>query len=214
MNWRRIQKENSIQPSSGTYRDDNWKVQIAEECYHRCVYCAIHEARFGGIRNFHIEHYKPKSLTRFRHLENDIKNLFLACSICNCFKKADWPNDPNHKLNVCCYPDPSLIDYSTIIELDNSSYQLRGKKIASRYFIERLFLNRPQLLLERRYSLIITEYNELTNDLKDRIKKIGDYRKKSKFYGRLIDIISAFQKLLQQLESVPPYTVEQVKRQK
>src|SRR6266508_6339823 len=151
MIFRRIEKEKSKQPSRGTYKDDDWKSQIAEECFHQCVYCSINEPRFGGIRNFHVEHYRPKSIARFKHLENDIRNLFLACSICNCFKQADWPNDPNKRLNIPCYPDPSTVDYSTIISMNVNNYKLRGEKLASRYVIERLFLNRPQLLLERRY---------------------------------------------------------------
>ena len=92
MKWFRIPKENSKQPKSGKYSD--WKARIAEECKHQCVYCAISESRFGGIRNFTIEHYRPKKRPEFSHLVNDIKNLYLACPICNTFKGNDWPAEP------------------------------------------------------------------------------------------------------------------------
>ena len=59
MEWFKIFKENSVQPKTGKYSD--WKEIIADECKHQCVYCALSESRFGGIRNFHVEHYRPKS---------------------------------------------------------------------------------------------------------------------------------------------------------
>lgn len=75
MNWKRIPKENSSQPSTGTYKD--WKELLSVEGFHQCVYCSISEAEFGGIRNFHVEHYKPKSLPAFASLVNTYTNLFL-----------------------------------------------------------------------------------------------------------------------------------------
>jgi 5-methylcytosine-specific restriction endonuclease McrA len=105
MNWRRIPKEKTVQPKKGRYSD--WKEILAEEGFNQCVYCAIPDACFGGIRNFHVEHYRPKS--KFEKLENDIKNLFYACAICNTFKGDDWPGEPEKDFFAPCYPDPSLI---------------------------------------------------------------------------------------------------------
>ena len=104
MNWKLVNKDPTTQPKRGTYSD--WKEQIAQECYNQCVYCSIHESQFGGINNFHIDHFRPKSI--FKNLENDICNLFYSCPICNRFKSDDWPNEPN--LDTISYPDPSNID--------------------------------------------------------------------------------------------------------
>lgn len=35
MNWKRIPKENSSQPSTGTYKD--WKELLSVEGFHQCV---------------------------------------------------------------------------------------------------------------------------------------------------------------------------------
>ena len=105
MKWIRICNAERSQPSSGSYRE--WKPQIARDCSHQCVYCAIIEARFGGIRNFHVEHYRPKSRAEFASLENVITNLYYACAICNGFKGADWPATPKSDHSVPAYPDPA-----------------------------------------------------------------------------------------------------------
>jgi hypothetical protein len=72
MRWRRIPKEKYQAPQKGTYSD--WKPQLAKEGFQQCVYCAVGEPAFGGFRNFHVEHYRPKK--KFAQLENDYANLF------------------------------------------------------------------------------------------------------------------------------------------
>jgi len=145
MNWRLINKDPSKQPRNGNYSD--WKNQIAIECFYQCVYCSIHEAQFGGIDNYHIDHFRPKSRKEFEQLTNDICNLFYACPICNRFKSDDWPGEPD--LNTSSYPDPSKVDYTTLFRLTND-FELEGLYTASKYLILRLFLNRFQLIMERR----------------------------------------------------------------
>lgn len=154
--WQIINKTNSIQPATGRYNDPTWKTQIAEECNHRCIYCSIHENQFGGIDNFHVEHYKPKS--RFGGLINDIRNLFLACAICNRFKKDDWPNNPDDEFTLPSYPDPSKVDYMILFTV-HSNGNLVGNYLTSRYIIERIYLNRPQLILERQEDLIFANFS-------------------------------------------------------
>jgi hypothetical protein len=68
MKWKLVPKRGSSQPTTGTYID--WKSLLANEGFHQCVYCALPDAALGGERNFHVEHYKPKSKAKFRHLEN------------------------------------------------------------------------------------------------------------------------------------------------
>src|SRR5688500_18636223 len=108
----RIPKEKTPPPESGTYQD--WKALLADEGAHQCVYCAITEASFGGIRNFHVEHFRPKSL--FQDLVNAFKNLFYACAICNVFKGDDW-KEPCGEQHHMGYLDPSVVDYSDILDV-------------------------------------------------------------------------------------------------
>lgn len=103
---------------TGKYSD--WKPILAEEGFHQCVYCALPDATFGE-RNFHVEHYKPKSRAKFKHLENDIRNLFYACPACNVFKSDSWPRAPKKDHSVEAYPDPSKCDYCELFKLDEAS---------------------------------------------------------------------------------------------
>lgn len=206
MNWFRIEKELTEHPTSGTYKD--WKEPLAIEGKYQCVYCTIKSRSFGGIRNFHVEHYKPKSSDKFPELINDFSNLFFACSICNGFKSNDWPNEPNDDFDIDCYPNPSKIDYSILFSI-NTNFELESKYVTGRYIIEKLFLNRDQLILERKeYSLkkkkinIILEIGELALNIND------------KFVQKII--LTLIQSLINELHSflVNPYTLKQITRGK
>ena len=161
MRWFRVLKGPS--PDTGAYRD--WKERLAEEARHQCVYCAIEEGRFGGYRNFHVEHFRPKS--RFPALEHSYPNLFYACAVCNAFKSNDWIEcvlSPD----VACYPDPSARDYGELLAVGTAG-QIEGKGLAGKYIVERLFLNRPQLLLERR----LVEFEERARAEASRIRALA-----------------------------------------
>jgi 5-methylcytosine-specific restriction endonuclease McrA len=147
MLWRKVSKIGVRKPKKGnTYRD--WKPHLAKEGHHQCVYCAIHESRFGGQRNFHVEHFRPKS--RFEKLENNYQNLFYACAICNSFKGDDWPGEPARNHAKLAYPEISTIELTRWINVDWLSGFADGRVTSTRYLVERVYLNRPQLLLERR----------------------------------------------------------------
>jgi len=214
MNWKPVDFTRRIQPRSGTYK--NWKRQVADECHHQCVYCAIHESRFGGLDNFHIDHFRPKS--RFAKLENVIINLFLACAICNRFKSNDWPNEPRARHSVASYPDPSKCDYNQLFKVSSNNYVVSGRYLASKYVTDRLYLNRPQLVIERR-----------AHALERRIKDFQDFAKiatanlsKSKAEPR--SVIKAFTELSEALISLSeklsdvhasrPYNLDDVRRKK
>lgn len=143
MRWIRIDKNAAPRPGAGGYKA--WKAQLAQEAEHRCVYCAIHEAAFGGIRNFHIDHFRPRSL--FPDLTDSYQNVFFACAICNVFKGSAWPADPDP--NAVSFLDPSRTDYNEVL-VPEENYIVIGACIAGTYMVERLHLNRPQLIQERR----------------------------------------------------------------
>ncbi len=208
MNWKKIIKDKSRQPSTGAYSD--WKEQIAEECYFQCVYCSIHESQFGGIDHYHIEHYKPKSIPEFKILENDILNLFYACPICNRFKSKDWPNNEDD-LNIICYPDPSKHNYLDLFSIDLDTYKLIGRYISSCYLTERLFLNRPQLIYERREQILkdrektaITEINKLKQNeiIKNDIESIN----------KLYDITSNLLNTIRKRDKIRPYKLAEIRK--
>jgi hypothetical protein len=209
MNWKLVNKDPKNQPAKGIYSD--WKEQIAKECSYQCVYCSIHEGQFGGVNNYHIDHFRPKSITRFKKLENDICNLFYACPICNRFKSDDWPNDPN--LNLVSYPDPSKIDYSSLFEL-KTDYQIKGQHTASEYLVLRLFLNRAQLIMERREEIKVSTATALMKDLSDLIDRVGedDLKEANEAYKSLNSIQIKIQELSELRKKIRPYELKDIRK--
>lgn len=207
MNWRLIIKDPKKQPAKGTYSD--WKEQIAEECFYQCVYCSIHEGQFGGINNYHIDHYRPKSI--FTKLENDILNLFYACPICNRFKSDDWPAEPD--LNIVSYPDPSKTDYASLFALKND-FEIEGNCTASQYLVLRLFLNRAQLIMERREEIKVREATKLMKELSDLIDKVGEENSKEAFEAlKEVDRVkNNIQELSERRKKIRPYGLKDIRK--
>ncbi len=209
MKWKRILKENAQQPAKGSYSD--WKEVIAQEGFNQCVYCAIHENAFGGPRNFHVEHYRPRS--KFDHLVNVILNLFYACAICNVFKSDHWPGEPCEDHSMICYPDPSQVDYDTLFDVDFDTGLVSGKFVASRYLVEQLHLNRHQLVLERRRFFIydqIRQKRESLVRLTGELELIGD-EKSLKYLGRIVRMIASIDSVKDKIHSIRPYTSDQTR---
>jgi hypothetical protein len=212
MKWKRIPKENAEQPAAGGYR--NWKQQIANEGFNQCVYCAIHEASFGGIRNFNVEHYKPKS--KYGDLVDDIQNLYYACPICNTFKSNDWPADPAADFSNLSYPDPSKVDYSEIMEFDQETGLVKGKYVAGVYIITKLNLNRGQLVLERKWHAKSDDLDRTVSSIRDLVPHLqgaNDKEVANKFLAQIVYILADIQALTQKLRTLPPYEIADTQRQ-
>lgn len=207
MNWRLIVKDKSKQPNNGSYSD--WKEQIAEECFYQCIYCSINEAQFGGIDHYHIEHYKPKSIPKFKSLEDDICNLYYSCPICNRFKSNDWPNDADD-LELVCYPDPSEYDYSQLFNISSDNYKVEGIYLSTKYMTERLYLNRPQLLYERRESFLKDREQKVTNEIDNLLEKLNkeDFDILKESSKAVLDL----NKTIQKRSKIRPYKLAEIRK--
>lgn len=198
MTWFLVDKSKTNQPP-GNYRQ--WKPILRVEGRYQCVYCSIGEGAFGGFRNFHVEHYRPKKY--FPDLEDVIANLFYACGICNSFKGSDWPGEPREDNEVAAYPDPSKVNLATIFSVDGSGL-VQSNCISGRYVIERLFLNRPQLLIQRRIDAVIDELGQMREELGS---LIGE-----SMPGAVGVVILEMTEMLERLRSIPPYEPNDVAR--
>ena len=206
MKWVLIQKNPSKQPTKGTYKD--WKSLLAQESSNQCAYCAIHENAMGGIRVFHVEHYRPKS--KFPQHKNDYMNLLYACPICNTFKGDDWPNEPKEDNSAESYPNPSIIDYNTLFDIDMQSGLIEGKYTSAKYIQEKLFLNRPQLITERRYKYLIAKGQEEISLTKSVITQILGNPENEETCRKFMDLWERFDRLVQKLNEIPHYKMEDV----
>lgn len=208
MNWKLVIKDKNTQPDSGHYPD--WKEQIAEECFHQCIYCSINEVQFGGIDHYHIEHYKPKSIERFKDLENNICNLFYSCPICNRFKSNDWPNDPDN-LEMICYPNPSEYNYSELFEIDSEDYKVYGLYSSTRYMTERLYLNRPQLIYERREALLRKREENVIKLIEQLHQKINE-KENFIYLSQILSATIELTKTIQKRSKIRPYKLVEIRK--
>ncbi len=211
MKWPIVDKSKSSQPKTGNYRDAAWRELIAHECSNQCVYCAIHESNFGGIRNFHIDHFRPRKL--FTKLENDIKNLFYSCCICNVFKGDDWPGEPNKKMSNIAYCDPGKNNFNKIFFVSDKSI-VKSKYLSCKYMIEKLYLNRPQLIILRSYikakKQIEIEIKHLS-ELFFKLNKLTD-RRSREFIQLIYNKTRSFSNLKDRYSEERPYSAEDARR--
>lgn len=213
MNWFRINKAATEWPTTGGYQD--WKPILRLEGAGQCVYCAIHEQSFGGERNFHVEHFKPKSKPPFRRLRNAFDNLFYACAICNTFKGSVWPGAVPVNFSRAGFVDPSRFDYCVIFAVDPKTAQLSSETRAGRYMLEQLHLNRMQLILERRVALAQTRLLQEEARLRALLgqwEKDGYPASVSPLIKRSTDALGAVVRLQVGFQRIAPYEPQDVRR--
>lgn len=210
MKWFRVDNDSRVQPPQGSYSD--WKEAVAEDCKRQCVYCCIHESSLG-IDNFHVDHFRPA--IKFVSLVNEITNLYFCCPICNRFKSDDWPAEPCDIYSIPCYVDPGKVDFSELITVSDGYFAI-GKYPASAYFIARLFLNRPQLIRERRKHDVLARMDSVI-DFVDSVLKMNELIDTPDVVRLLGEILVAQQKVLvafRNLTKSPPYELKEIKRPK
>jgi uncharacterized protein (TIGR02646 family) len=126
----------------------NYKTFLRKDFLYRCAYCLIHEAHYGGLRNFHVDHFRPKK--RFPRLSLAYKNLYYACGLCNTFKGDAWPSESESEAGFRfvdpCAENPYAIHFAE----DEADGSLRALTDPGRYSWAHLRLDRGQLRSHRR----------------------------------------------------------------
>lgn len=87
----------------------SYKKYLAADFNERCGYTDSHHRWFGGISNFHIDHFKPHK--KFPELKVEYSNLIYSCSYVNILKSDDDPS---------LYLDPCSVDYNIHFYRDSS----------------------------------------------------------------------------------------------
>lgn len=211
--WQRVPKETTPQPSSGQYPD--WKDLIAKEASYRCAYCGLHESVMGGRRAYHIDHYKPRSRPEFASLEHVFSNLFYACPICNGFKGDDWPGDSQPDHSAIAYPDPSMVDYRNLFDIDLARGTVSGRYVAAKYVQTRLYLNRPQLLAERRLWHFDQQLDALVTWLQEAIPEVASAPEPEEIFPTLVALNQLLVELIalqRRVRGAVPYESAEVRR--
>jgi len=128
-------------PPQKKYQD--YKPYLRRDFHIRCAYCLIHEAHYGGLRNYHVDHFRPKKL--FPQLTLSYPNLYYACGLCNTFKSDVWPS-PEQQHAGFAFADPCIEDpYEIHFQVNDHDGSLRPITNAGQYTIAHLRLDRNQL---------------------------------------------------------------------
>jgi hypothetical protein len=144
----------------------------------RCGYCGTSEVDVGS--ELEIDHYQPRS----KGGSDNFSNLVYCCPACNRFKSDYW--DPSSPLRVL-HPkrdNPSEHfregEYGLLIPLTETGI----------FHIERLQLNRPQLVAqrlrkkreaeaERTYTALLRRFTELERELAKALAELERLQDKS-----------------------------------
>ena len=118
------------------YADPDIRAALEAETHAKCAYC---EGRFKPVSYGHIEHKLPKR--KNPKLVCAWTNLTVACQVCNT-NKGDY-DDP-----ACRLLDPHVDDVEKLVAFAGSWAHAEPGSRADKT-IERLKLNRPELLLAR-----------------------------------------------------------------
>lgn len=179
-------------PQYSSYR--SYKSYIISNCTCKCSYCSIKESESVGS-TFEIDHFRPKKI--FPKLENDIYNLRLACRKCNLFKSDLWIDTSlgcnrdcgncNNKIctkNIERFYDSMNEDVQSIMGMDEE-FLLKpiNNSNVSKYTIDKLRLNRKNLVDLRRNRFIIKELINQIDDLISFYEKQKDLN--NEYYKRI-----------------------------
>jgi hypothetical protein len=137
--------------------------QVRRRAAFRCEYCGVSETDAGG--KLTVDHYKPQS----RSGSDDLDNLLYCCFRCNVYKADYWPDTP--EAPVLWNPRRDTANAHFLV-LANGL--LAPLTLTARFSIERLRLNRPQLIAfrqrnqERSQALrLLSRYREAVASLEE-----------------------------------------------
>jgi len=186
-------------PRLKKYQD--YKPYLRRDFHHRCAHCLIHEAHYGGLRNYHVDHFQPKR--RFPQLTLTYTNLYYACGLCNTFKGDYWPSSKQLKSGLR-FVDPCQEDpYGTHFDVVEQDGSLQILTDVGRYTVVHVRLDRNQLRKHRRREIEERQKCQEARDL------LGTP-------GLPPQLMEATRKLVEEIEQswlnpAPPYELEDLR---
>jgi len=128
-------------------KDDIQRLRILH--HYRCGYCGVHEEDIGS--QLEIDHFHPIS-----HGGTDkFANLVYCCTVCNRIKGNFWPTE-NPLTTTRRLLHPRNDDLSAHLYKTPDGH-LNALTDTGQFHIDRLRLNRPQLVARRRKQRIVSD---------------------------------------------------------
>ena len=153
-------------PKQRRYQD--YKPYLRKDFRARCAYCLIHEAHYGGLRNYHVDHFRPRK--KFPHLLLVYSNLYYACGLCNTFKGETWPSRKQLAAGFG-FGDPCEEDlYERHLHVNQHDGSLHALTNIGLYMKEHLRLDRRQL---RKYRYMQIEMRQRSQELRSALATPG-----------------------------------------
>ncbi len=145
--------------------------RVREQFGRRCAYCCVHEDDAGATLT--VDHHRPRAAGG----DDAADNLVYACARCNDHKGAYWhEKDPPHIVLL----HPGRADLTEHL-LEQDDGRMIGITPAGQFFLDRLRLNRPQLVAYRRGSrerqtlrALLEASMQRARDLELRVNELGN----------------------------------------
>ncbi len=134
---------------------------VREDFFECCAYCLLHEVLAGGMDNFELDHFYPKSKLASEEEKNDYYNLYYSCHICNKYKADSWPNKILENEGYR-YVDLCKDDFKTHFKDDNNGNWIPLTN-PGKYTDEKIRLNRKHLVEVRKYLSGLSYFHSLIN---------------------------------------------------
>ncbi|CAN92909.1 hypothetical protein sce2750 [Sorangium cellulosum So ce56] len=119
---------------------DELRALVREGFRARCAYCGVHEDAVGATLT--VDHHRPRA----HGGTDDVTNLVYCCARCNEHKGAYWHEQDPPYVRLLHPGRDNLAQH--VHESDDG--HLVGLTPAGEFFVQRLRLNRPQLVAYRR----------------------------------------------------------------
>jgi hypothetical protein len=130
---------------SGYINYQEFKPWLRDEFLFRCVYCLFRERWYpAGSNVFSIDHLLPRSAQGGEELECDYTNLVYSCMTCNSLRGVS-----SLVLN------PNLHAFHDHLKVDEGMGEIQGLSPLGDLTIEKLQLNHPRCIRQRRRSFVI-----------------------------------------------------------
>lgn len=130
-----------------------YKPYLQAEFARLCVYCRQPDSSAPNL-NFQVDHYRPKSESRFKSLIAEYSNLYYCCQTCNTYKSNYWPPDETAGPYVV---NPVDFDMAAHLRFDAKTGSIEPRTPHGKFTEELLHLNDPAAVKYRRSTLTIVQ---------------------------------------------------------
>ena len=148
-------------------RYTTYKRYLQHEFYRVCVYCREVDSTAPSI-HFSVDHYRPKALPEFKHLECEYSNLYYCCLNCNSRKSDYWPKKDEPRIANPC--DDIMVSH---LKLNPRTAVYEPRTADGRQMAKLLQLNEPEKVEFRKTTLTqVAALQVAHSQLGDDVKKV------------------------------------------